>query len=105
MSETTFTPGPWRVDADEHTNALDIVGSDPRIQLATIMNPEQDDLKPDDVEFANAALISAAPELYEALWGLREAVRGQDICDCQGSPDCPITMAEKALAKARGEAS
>jgi hypothetical protein len=44
----------------------------------------------------NAALIAAAPDLYEALRKLTDATRGWDV-------DCIIAEADAALSKARGE--
>lgn len=84
MSDTKFTPGPWRVD-DTYEDAATVLGPD-GFPVAT---PEETAILPDyasrtshrhwahgegeayierdEVEWrANAHLIAAAPDLYEA---------------------------------------
>ena len=69
-----FTPGPWRIDPD---NAGDIQGA--------------------GGADANAHLLAASLELYEAL---AELVRCEEEPDFNGDA---IDAAKRALAKARGE--
>lgn len=99
MSEPKFTPGPWVVCPDVgHQIPVASVAMD-GIKLnvshvAGIRNGEG---------AANARLIAAAPELYEALEMLlrldEEHQRGADDDDV-----CfEVRTAKTALAKARGE--
>lgn len=103
MSEAKFTKGPWKTDVD------DVVSSSDGAAVALVCNRT-------DVA-ANAKLIAAAPELYEALKAcidgkVREhrdaahssgrfcTVCGQNRSDAVHHPQCPINLAEIALAKA-----
>lgn len=81
-----FTKGPW------HTNGAFIGGP---------LSSEGDDIvsslryRGDEETNANAHLIAAAPEMYEALNNI--------INDCSGFMDEYLEPAIEALAKARGE--
>lgn len=105
MSEMKFTPGPWKV----------VHGGDPRDFIVTestgntICDPntavymDASEFEPDlrritlEEALANAALISAAPELYEACQLALNAWERHDAIDWN--------ILENALKKARGEAS
>ena len=93
MSETKFTPGPWKWGADyrglysANVPVLDYIEFE-GMWVAYSSNHD-----------ANAALISAAPDLYAALealvaWSELEDV-GRRLTDLQST-------ARAALAKARG---
>lgn len=88
MTEPKFTPGPWSVIKGRHFYedrfGVEIKGDDFSIQPQMGMTE------------ANAHLIAAAPELYEALEELLIQTR-------QYGHKPEIKMAEAALAKARGE--
>lgn len=93
-----FTPGPWRLRSDgEHDlRVVQVVEFDgePEEDGATICGIPGLELSSDDDE-ANARLIAAAPELFEAL----------RMCLLNGNLDEQERKAgEAALAKARGEA-
>ena len=109
MSDTKWTPGPWQVgydskiapDAKEY-NRHPIVGCIdrhapdprfPRMQIADIITRRESSDGPIETD-ANANLIAAAPELYEALEAMRYA---------RGSWLEISSKADAALAKARGE--
>jgi hypothetical protein len=101
MSETKFTPGPWfvkRQNPSPTTGEWMIVGSKPGY-LAEIRNCGSGDVQ------ANANLIAAAPDMYDAL---KELCRyADDSNDCQyGTLSTRLVkdIAEAALTKARGEA-
>lgn len=98
MTEPKFTPGPWRHTAVE--GGWDGVATDLTgwcICKLALNIP------------ANADLIAAAPELYEALKFIFEHIadkeRGpRDLYPAFGlNSRCAIDMAAAALAKARGE--
>ena len=73
-----FTPGPWRVVSMAYN-----VKNGPQTEFGVVNG--------DRMNEADAHLITAAPELYEALqWAF------------DGTPGWPA-LAEAALAKARGE--
>ncbi len=83
MSETKFTPGPWRQQEFEskHESCYLIVNCDDATDLLANCQTE-----------ANAHLIAAAPELYEFIM--------------DEMPDFRLSVREEAvklLAKARGE--
>lgn len=91
MSKTKFTPGPWRTE-DRGLKHV-IVGSNNWQVGALRQTPK--------LNRADAALIAAAPELYEAL---EKVIR---INGSTGGPEAVLKelkfIAEQALAKARGE--
>ena len=59
----------------------------------------------DDESRANAHLIAAAPDMYDAMEAmLSEFCRQSDTAASDWRPDSPAGMAFAALAKARGEA-
>lgn len=84
MSDTKFTPGPWRAERGSTTSVISDATGRPVWLL-------QND---------NASLIAAAPDLYEAL---REC---DDFLVGLNDEDTNMTLVMKiraALAKARGE--
>jgi len=115
MSETKFTPGPYRVDSDDLTVILDPDGNSigEAFGFGTM----------GDEDRANAALFVAAPELYAACEtivsqcdrcddGMIESQpAGIEGFDGAGNPRiegvaCPwCGSARSALARARGEGS
>lgn len=91
---STFTPGPWAVLYNPM--GVDyVVGDD-----CTICSMPGWDADYEDEELANARLISAAPDLYEALKELIDMdvayQRGQKVSDA-------VDKARAALAKAEGK--
>ena len=90
MNETKFTPGPWLFSSYKSGNSV-IVIDGKEFDVATVNYPNRD---------ANAHLIAAAPELYEAL----DALRAELFLHAEGNYFRPLLdKAEIALAKARGE--
>lgn len=106
MSRPQFTPGPWEVlPEDPLTIHL------PRhrhefhpgvyVPVARVEASNYDEDSPEDA--ANADLIAAAPDLYEALEMVRDA---DNDCKSDGLPTIPPAaraVIDAALAKARGE--
>jgi len=88
MAETRWTPGPWHADRE-----FDICGEDGHVIADCFGKP------------ANARLMAAAPELYEALAKL--VPRFERACAHAGSDEEFIAeataTARAALAKARGD--
>lgn len=97
-----FTPGPWVVAEDDASNR-------PARGTRVVVRAT------DDTEFvladcgaannergrANARLIAAAPDLYEALRAM--VLNGEAHADCSRSlPSLPLARARAALAKAEG---
>ncbi len=98
MSETKFTPGPWRVRA--HTSqpndrvVVDTFGG----SVACVYRDMGENEPPRE---ANAHLIAAAPDLYAALEALHRATA--ILPASMDEPGSPQALARAALAKARGE--
>lgn len=94
MSETKWTPGPWAAEKDAWWRVVSANGD----VCEVIPWPE-------DCDRADAHLIAAAPELYEALKNLRQSMvfMMEDPFMSLGTK-C-VDDADAALAKARGEAS
>ena len=104
MSETKFTPGPWRISAGNIGNAIEAQSGknvhefDDGFRILATFQPceptgkyleEQENAK------ANANLIAAAPEMYAVLAWL----------NCRGGLGSDVHKSiDAALAKARGEA-
>ena len=102
MSDTKFTSGPWVVDfggtighvksvaENEYANTPTVARYD--IGIPGVSESEQ---------YANAQLIAAAPELYEAL---KQAVTSMQDAGYPNS-HLAVRAGMQALAKARGEKS
>lgn len=91
-----YTKGPWRVVMGEGDDANRVYG---------IQSADADIVETDSgyypPELADAYLIAAAPDLYEALLVLfRRACR--ELADVEDVPE--VAQAAEAIAKARGEA-
>lgn len=95
MTEHKWTQGPWSVRRDE---------CDDPVVVSECLGLELDGLCWHENSDANAHLIAAAPELYEALERLLPMA--EDDCFQYGSSadnDEDVLFARAALAKARGE--
>lgn len=83
MSETKFTKGPWIVrESMTQIGKCYRVGTDAVIECghgAALLYDDNSSLNPhgEGVQNANAKLISAAPELYEALASLKALLSGE----------------------------
>jgi hypothetical protein len=107
MSETKFTPGPWEIDKHNHdwivTSSEKYVGhlAEVRSNLAYPYHSEE----MQQAKKANGTLISAAPDLYNALEALLGWVAEWAVAEGQGIQvqDDITAAARAALAKARGE--
>lgn len=114
MSETKFTPGPWKLCRHLQSAEKDaacpcgyrggIWGADGEhivCEMGSTATPGQEGLEPPryerPTELANAALIAAAPDLYAALDDMVK------LAIQLGAIDLETHDAFAALAKARGE--
>ena len=99
MSEK-FTKGPWKATYDSQLQALiQIYNTEDRILVAVLPDRGTVEAMP-EIE-ANANLIAAAPDMYEALECACDkyciGYAGDSLVKCE---ECVI---QKALRKARGE--
>jgi hypothetical protein len=111
MAETSFTKGPWRVDPE---HAGDVQTEDGREICSAFSNDDvgnewriTGDIPWDcEEKFANVALISAAPEMYEQLQSARDKL-ARLVAEA-GGDEYAVAMAcdpyDATLRKARGEA-
>lgn len=88
MSETKFTPGPWHV----LSTTGDVDACD-----RNIARTQQGGM----VNFANANLIAAAPDLYAAVAKLMQCAPSPHDADLHFQD--ALELGATALAKARGE--
>jgi hypothetical protein len=101
MTEAAFTPGPWH-----HVNiGRDWYVAEADRTVVAAIHPEVGSHA--EAHFANARLIAAAPDLYEALAGLIGFAESAETKALVGDEGClwPVEFARAALAKARGEAA
>ena len=98
MSEVKFTPGPWKAKYDPQLRAaIEIYNTEDRVMVAVL--PDRGTIEAMSEIEANANLIAAAPDLYEALETTCEYCIGKEATDCP----CERCITGKALRKARGE--
>ena len=88
---TQFTPGPWTINA-----GLSVKGNGGR-HIAKVGAEHLDS----QTDRANAGLIAAAPEMYEALQAVVDQLQAVGAPGSVYNP--ALTQARKALAKAKGE--
>ena len=100
MSEK-FTPGPWKAINMSWEYSVIIDEDAARIAQVFIRDEvdEETQDKFEEIKDANANLIAAAPDLYEALETICEYCIGKEATDCP----CGRCVTGKALRKARGE--
>lgn len=98
MRDNTFTPGPWKQDG------LFVDGADgSSIFTATGYGPDNSP-HPKSVKIANARLIAAAPDMYNALWETIE-LSDRNLTEAGRTPECQrvYDIVRAALRKAEGE--
>ena len=97
MREGKWTKGRWR--AYPQSNGLPTVGNMRGLMVAQMVHPiHQKEQK--ETAIADANLIAAAPDLYEALWNMYSVMRPYMTDNAQLLVE---SEALRALAKARGE--
>ena len=113
MSETKFTPGPWRADGPDMFGDYNILHPDDSLAVAAAVTDFHtiDPLavaaavtnlrSPDEVR-ANARLIAAAPEMYAALRVAQMALADQKTANAKGYTERARKSVDAALAKAEG---
>lgn len=105
--ETKWTPGPWHVSLGETYKVKEADGS----SLAMVMHVHLSGRRSPAQVVANANLIAAAPDLYEALRKAEEfIVNGIEFgfirmpdASTPDSAHATLPAIRVALAKARGE--
>lgn len=117
MSEAKFTPGPWWacIGPDQpvpyYRGLVAMLGAyrDQFISIVTGKNGSQAGHECSSEEWrANAHLIAAAPDLYEALYLCMQTLdQYADVSsineDCPNAAMTAMMRAKEVLAKARGE--
>ncbi len=110
MSETKWTPGPWLRDG-RTVYALEHAGwrkSVEQFKNRFYASVQQTPTTPEEEIEANARLIAAAPELYEALAEFMDIWNSSDSRSAskqaQARRAAMWTKANAAIAKSRGEA-
>lgn len=108
MSEVKWTPGPWSkhntADIFTELGAKNAEGTKASSSDGWhIADCDMGGLCLEEVR-ANAHLIAAAPELYEALdMVMRDKAPSYHDCIDDGEPECAWCIAKSALAKAKGD--
>jgi hypothetical protein len=115
MEKPNFTPGPWTVGEISDTGGYDCMTAGVTAGPVTLDAADYGQARISDLPYyieekmlADAHLIAAAPELYEALAVILDAHDSylEDVPLARDNPD-PISDAIEAarhvLAKARGE--
>lgn len=103
MKETKFTPGPWKVDPKYSRDIQAPDGLDVATCCLSILNRK---VTTEEESIANARLIAASPDMYEALKDLLDMLEteisaGSGLtCDFERRV---LPNARSALSKARGE--
>ncbi len=95
---STHTPAPWRIGTATDNNNLLIQQDGDRPETRQVIA----EIDPLPNKQANARLIAAAPELFEALEYVLEICK-LDNMDWDALENNAVPMMEKAIAKARGE--
>lgn len=104
MSETRFTPGPWKRETVKTSigvcHKIGPLGKSTKLNHACLYDDCYSETPRDLQLLADAALIAAAPDLYTALLELLGEI---DENECSAGTSVRIGNARRALARARGE--
>lgn len=108
MSDNKFTPGPWRLSMESKRiikKDFSAIGSNDGFLIASSMGRDDSGFyASDDEADANALLIAAAPDLYEAATdALNVLDRSMDKPPSHNQIMAVLEKLSAALAKARGE--
>lgn len=95
MVDAKWTPGPWWVEVDE--NAAQVQGYPLIVTDSYTVIGNEGMFGDMETDFHNAHLVSAAPDLYEALEIALKYI------DYDGMSNADDNLIDNALAKARGE--
>ena len=93
MSEPKFTPGPWSILFNDKTKVV----LEQQGVAVFVADTYAGFTKSEEEQNANAALITAAPEMYEGLKEIR------DVMEKDGRFGRTVEAIDKLLKKARGE--
>lgn len=98
MRDNTFTPGPWV------KNGLFVDGADGSAIFTGLGYEANNTPSGYDVCEANARLIAAAPDMYDALWEVCE-LSDRNLTEAGRTPECQrvYDLCRAALSKAEGE--
>lgn len=94
MIEPKFTPGPWSILFNDKTKVV----LEQQGVAVFVADTYAGFTKSEEEQKANAALIAAAPEMYEWLKEIR------DVMEKDGRFCRTVEAIDKLLMKARGEA-
>ena len=101
MKETKFTPGPWKVDPKYSRDIQAPDGLDVATCCLSILNRK---VTTEEESIANATLIAAAPDMYEALeMAILKYGKPGGPWNVPSEPGTWIDKAKAAIVKARGE--
>ena len=90
-----FTPGPWNTEYSYRKDWYEIYGDEGMIMIAAAFNCQH------KLDRANAALIAAAPDMYEALES--SAAYFEMLESATGVEHGQLHTIRAALKKAQGE--
>lgn len=94
-----YTPGPWAVCSSYTAGRIIVKAPQPTNRVLAGFGSEDEPL--DDIDWANARLIAAAPELLEALKAALKVIEGY----CDHWEQDVYEKAQAAIAKAEGESN
>ena len=112
MTETKWTKGPWGTENKQgHGTGVAAIAPVAWCGISTLVGANKHQSISSEQAYANAQLIAAAPDLYEALEAIFQAGQWYESAleiDAHREGDAPDgcqleAMAMAALAKARGE--
>ncbi|MGI9141650.1 MAG: hypothetical protein ACR2IJ_00515 [Fluviibacter sp.] len=100
-----YTKGPWQLDSESlRGDSYTAINGEGWDELATVVTRMKLETKDSAEGLANARLIAAAPELLEALEGMVAMFADHAQYDEDGHEIAAVTVAQMAIAKAKGQA-
>lgn len=107
MNDSKHTPGPWRISESVHPQnaCINIVAGEWGDDIASLYGPDRGVTQDESgvwgdhpIREANARMIAASPEMYEALHDLIALVETLDGGEHDDAPE--LVAARAAIAKA-----